>query len=152
MNQIPNKLMPQTKLTRKQRVGLLIAAVVVLLGLLTATVFRSNVASFFRWVAYSQSDTSFSHNAQASSLFLGMGDDLLIATQSQIQVISPTGTAKLKQSVSMTSPALNASGDYAVVYDVGGKELKVVKGDTLLHELTLPDEESILCATVNEKG
>ena len=27
MNQIPNKLMPQTKLTRKQRVGLLIAAV-----------------------------------------------------------------------------------------------------------------------------
>ncbi len=152
MNQIPNKLMPQTKLTRKQRVGLLIAAVVVLLGLLTATVFRSNVASFFRWVAYSQSDTSFSHNAQASSLFLGMGDDLLIATQSQIQVVSPTGTAKLKQSVSMTSPALNASGDYAVVYDVGGKELKVVKGDILLHELTLPDEESILCATVNEKG
>ena len=152
MNQIPNKLMPQTKLTRKQRVGLLIAAVVVLLGLLTATVFRSNVASFFRWVAYSQSDTSFSHNAQASSLFLGMGDDLLIATQSQIQVVSPTGTAKLKQSVSMTSPALNASGDYAVVYDVGGKELKVVKDDTLLHELTLPDEESILCATVNEKG
>ena len=124
MNQIPNKLMPQTKLTRKQRVGLLIAAVVVLLGLLTATVFRSN--------------TSFSHNAQASSLFLGMGDDLLIATQSQIQVVSPTGTAKLKQSVSMTSPALNASGDYAVVYDVGGKELKVVKGDILLHELTLP--------------
>ena len=52
----------------------------------------------------------------------------------------------------MTSPALNASGDYAVVYDVGGKELKVVKDDTLLHELTLPDEESILCATVNEKG
>ena len=52
----------------------------------------------------------------------------------------------------MTSPALNASGDYAVVYDVGGKELKVVKGDILLHELTLPDEELILCATVNEKG
>ena len=59
MNQIPNKLMPQTKLTRKQRVGLLIAAVVVLLGLLTATVFRSNVASFFRWVAASISMRSF---------------------------------------------------------------------------------------------
>ena len=152
MNQIPNKLTPQTKLTRKQRVGLLIVATVVLLGLLTATVFRSNIASFFRWVAYSQSDTSFSHNAQSSSLFLGMDNDLLIATQSQIQVVSPTGTAKLKQSVSMTSPALNASGDYAVVYDVGGKELKVIKDDTLLHELTLPDEESLLCATVNEKG
>lgn len=152
MNQIPNKLTPKTKLTRKQRVGLLIVAVVVLLGLLTATVFRANIASFFRWVAYSQSDTSFSHNAQSSSLFLGMGDDLLIATQSQIQVVSPTGTAKLKQAVTMSSPALNASGDYAVVYDVGGKELRVIKGDTLLHELTLPDEESILCATVNEKG
>lgn len=152
MNQIPNKLTPQTKLTRKQRVGLLIVAVVVLLGLLTATVFRSNLTSFFRWIAYSQSDSSFSHNAQASSLFLGMGDDLLIGTQSQIQVVSPTGTVKLKQSVTMSSPALNASGDYAVVYDVGGRELKVVKGETLLHELTLPEEESLLCATINEKG
>ena len=52
----------------------------------------------------------------------------------------------------MKSPALNASGDYAVVYDVGGRELRVVGGETLLHSMTLSEEESILCATINEKG
>ena len=52
----------------------------------------------------------------------------------------------------MDAPALNAAGNYTVVYDVGGQELKVLGEEKLLHELTLPNEESLLCATVNEKG
>lgn len=81
-----------------------------------------------------------------------MGDDLLICTQTQIQLVSPTGTARLKETVNMSSPALNASGDYAVVYDVGGQELNVIGQGALLHKLSLSEEESLLCATVNEKG
>ncbi len=52
----------------------------------------------------------------------------------------------------MTTPALNASGEYAVVYDVGGQELRVIGEEALLHSLTLSEEESILCATINEDG
>ena len=52
----------------------------------------------------------------------------------------------------MATPALNASGEYAVVYDVGGQELRVIGGEALLHSLTLSEEESILCATINEDG
>ena len=52
----------------------------------------------------------------------------------------------------MTTPALNASGEYAVVYDVGGQALRVIGGEALLHSLTLSEEESILCATINEDG
>ncbi len=52
----------------------------------------------------------------------------------------------------MSSPALNASGDYAVVYDVGGQELNVIGQGALLHKLSLSEEESLLCATINEKG
>lgn len=150
---IPNKIQElQTSLTKKQRVALLVAVLVVVLGLLSATVLRDNAASFFRWLAYSQREEDFAHNAQSSSLFLGMGDDLLICTQTQIQLVSPTGTAQLRESVSMSSPALNSSGDYAVVYDVGGQELRLIGKGALLHQMTLTQEESLLCATVNEKG
>lgn len=150
---IPNKLQTfQASLAKKQRVLLLVAVAVVVLGLLTATVFRSNVASVLRWMTYSQADDNFAHNAQSSSLFLGMGDNLLICTKTQIQLFSPTGTLRMKESVEMKSPALNASGDYAVVYDVGGQELRLVGDETILHSLTLPAEETFLCATVNEKG
>ena len=149
----PNKLQTlQTSLTKKQRVLLLVVAAVVVLGLLTATVLRDNAASFLRWMAYSQREEDFPHNAQSSSLFLGMGDELLICTQTQIQLFSPTGAAQWKESVTMNSPSLNASGDYAVAYDVGGQELRVIGRGELLHQLTLSPEESLLCATVNEKG
>lgn len=149
----PNKLQTlQTSLTKKQRVLLLVVAAVMVLGLLTATVLRDNAASFLRWMAYSQREEDFPHNAQSNSLFLGMGNELLICTQTQIQLFSPTGTAQWKESVAMSSPALNASGDYAVAYDVGGQELRVIGRGELLHQLTLSPEESLLCATVNEKG
>lgn len=148
-----NKLQEwKTKLTRKQRVLLLVLVVVVVLALLAATVFRDNAAAMLRWATYSQQDDNFAHNAQANSLFLGLEDDLLICTQTQIQLVSPTGTPRLRETVSMNTPALNASGDYAVVYDVGGQELRVIGGGALVHSLTLTEEESILCASINEDG
>ena len=74
MNKL-NKLQDlKTTLTQKQRIILLVVAVVVVLGALTATVFRDNAASFLRWMTYSQKDDDFPHNAQSNSLFLGMGD------------------------------------------------------------------------------
>lgn len=154
MDKVPAGRLQRLKrrLSQRQRVALLIVAVVVVLGLLTATVFRENVSSFFRWMAYSQADSDFPHNAQANSLFLGMGDDLLIGTQSQIQIVSSTGASHLKQEVTMGTPALNASGDYAVVYGVGGQEAYLVSQQTILQKLELKNEETILCATVNEKG
>ena len=148
-----NKLQEwKTNLSRKQRVLLLVLVVVVVLALLAATVFRDNAVAMLRWATYSQQDDNFAHNAQANSLFLGLEDDLLICTQTQIQLVSPTGTPRLRETVSMNTPALNASGDYAVVYDVGGQELRVIGGGALVHSLTLTEEESILCASINEDG
>lgn len=142
----------KNSLSRKQRVLILVIAAVVLLGVLTATVFRDDAASFLRRVTYSQTQSGFAHNAQASSLFLAMDHNLLICTQSQIQLVSASGTARLKETVTMNSPSLNASGKYAVVYDVGGQELRVIAGEKLTHSLTLTADKSILCATVNKNG
>ena len=142
----------KTSLTRRQRVILLIIAAVILFGLLAATVFRDNATTALRRLTYAEGTDDFSHNAQFNSLFLGVDDNLLVCTQTQIQVFSPTGTVDLKESVNMTSPALNTAGEYTVVYDVGGQQLKVIQGEKLVNKLELPAEESLICATVNDKG
>ena len=142
----------KTSLTRRQRVILLIIAAVVLFGLLAVTVFRDNATTALRRLTYAEGKDDFSHNAQFNSLFLGVDDNLLVCTQTQIQVFSPTGTVELKESVNMTSPALNTAGEYTVVYDVGGQQLKVIQGEKLVNKLELPAEESLICATVNDKG
>lgn len=142
----------KTSLTRRQRVILLIIAAVILFGLLAATVFRDNATTALRRLTYAEGKDDFSHNAQFNSLFLGVDDNLLVCTQTQIQVFSPTGTEELKESVNMSSPALNTAGEYTVVYDVGGQQLKVIQGEKLVNKLELPAEESLICATVNDKG
>ncbi|MGM9564578.1 DUF5711 family protein [Evtepia sp.] len=142
----------KTSLTRRQRVILLIIAAVILFGLLAVTVFRDNATTALRRLTYAEGKDDFSHNAQFNSLFLGVDDNLLVCTQTQIQVFSPTGTVDLKESVNMTSPALNTAGEYTVVYDVGGQQLKVIQGEKLVNKLELPAEESLICATVNDKG
>ena len=142
----------KTSLTPKQRLGLLALVVVVVFGILAATVFHDTSATLFRRLTYTQAKDDFAHNAQSNSLFLGVENDLVISTQTQIQLVSPTGAARVKETVDMDSPALNSAGKYTVVYDVGGHELIVLGEEKLLHEFTLPDEESLLCATVNEKG
>ena len=142
----------KTSLTRRQRVILLIIAAVILFGLLAATVFRDNATTALRRLTYAEGKDDFSHNAQFNSLFLGVDDNLLVCTQTQIQVFSSTGTVDLKESVNMTSPALNTAGEYTVVYDVGGQQLKVIQGEKLVNKLELPAEESLICATVNDKG
>lgn len=141
----------QRSLSRRQRILLLLAVLVVVIVLLFATVLRDSAASSLRILSQTKTD-EFPHNAQSSSLFLGLRNNLLISTQSQVQVYSPTGSAKLKEPVTMSSPALNASESYAVVYDVGGQQLRVVKEGSITHELDLPAEESLLCATINSKG
>lgn len=141
----------QTNLSPRQRIFILLMVIILVVVLLLATVFRDSAASSLRILSQSKTE-DFPHNAQSSSLFLGLRSNLLISTQSQIQVYSPTGSARLKEQVSMSSPAVNASNSYAVVYDVGGQQLRVVKDGNIVHQLDLPTEESLLCATVNSKG
>ena len=141
----------QFKLPRRYRFLIVLVILAAVAALLGGTVFRERIASTLRHVTYSQKD-DFPHNAQANSLFIGKGNDLLVCTQSQVQLFSPTGAVRVKEAVSMDAPALNVAGKYAVVFDVGGKQLLYFRGDELAHRMELPGELSILSATVNEKG
>lgn len=138
-------------LSRKHRFLILLIVLVAVVALLTGTVFRERIASTLRHITYSQKN-DFPHNAQANSLFIGKGNELLVCTQSQVQLFSPTGKALVKETASMSAPALNVSGKYAVVYDVGGKIVMLFDGSELTQKLEMPGEATVLSATVNEKG
>lgn len=142
----------KTSLPRHKRILLLILTAVVLLGGLAAIVFREDIAGLFHSFSHTKGEDSFPHNAQSNSLFVGIGDNLLVCTQSQLQIFSQTSTSHLKKTANFSSPSVNVSGDYAVSYSVGGHDLKVTEKTKLLHELTLSDSETILSATINEKG
>ena len=143
----------KNKLNRKQRILIFVLIAAVLLASLSVTVLRNELIHIVRRASYSQTNEEpFPHNAQTSSIFLGLDNNLLICTQSQLQVLSPKGTPQVKESISMGSPALNTAGKYAVLYDVGGQQLCLVSGDNLAYKNTYPDEVSILCATVNDRG
>ena len=147
-----SRIQPSTfTLSRRKRFLILLVVLAVVAVLLAGTLFRENISSALRHITYSQKD-DFPHNAQANSLFIGKGNELLVCTQSQVQLFSPTGKVLVKESASMTAPALNVSGKYAVVYDVGGKILLLLKDSELIQKLEMPGELTILSATVNEKG
>ena len=138
-------------LSRKKRVLILLVVALAVVALLAGVLFRDRAESALRHITYSQKK-DFPHNAQANSLFVAMGNDLLVCTNSQVQLFSPTGAVRVKEPVTMTSPALNVAGDHAVVYDVGGKTILIFQGNELLQKLDLPGDLTILSATVNEKG
>ena len=147
-----SRFQPKTfKLSRKKRLLILFVVALAVVVLLAGTLFRDRAESALRHITYSQKK-DFPHNAQANSLFVAMGNELLVCTNSQVQLFSPTGAVRVKEPVTMTSPALNVAGDHAVVYDVGGKTLLIFQGSELLQKLDLPGDLAILSATVNEKG
>ena len=147
-----SRIQPKTfSLSRRKRLVILLVVFAAVAALLGFTVFKDQIASTFRHVTYSQKK-DFPHNAQANSLFIGKENELLVCTQSQVQLFSPTGAVRMKEAVTMDSPALNVSGKYAVVYDVGGKILMVIKDSEIIQRLEMPGELTILSATINEKG
>ncbi len=73
MNKL-NKLQDlKTTLTQKQRIILLVVAVVVVLGALTATVFSGQRRQLPALDDLFPKDDDFPHNAQSNSLFSGHG-------------------------------------------------------------------------------
>lgn len=147
-----SRFQPKTfTLSRKKRVLILLVVALAVVALLAGVLFRDRAESTLRHITYSQKK-DFPHNAQANSLFVAMGNELLVCTNSQVQLFSPTGAVRVKEPVTMTSPALNVAGDHAVVYDVGGKTILIFQGNELLQKLDLPGDLTILSATVNEKG
>lgn len=132
----------------------LVCVVLVLAGLLFLFRDQLPLDRFLRWYHYSNvaGEASFAHNVQRLGVFVGHEQKLIVCTETQLQVFSPTGEVYLNEPMNMSAPAVSTAKGAFVVYDVGGHELRVVKGTQVAFALTLETGQTILSASLNDAG
>ena len=142
------------KLSFRRRALLLTLLVIIVLGGVTGVVYRDRIGPLTRLFHAGDTSTAdgFAHKVQANDLFIGIGNRLLICSSSGFQLLSPTGKEFLSETVSMADPAVADNGAKVVVYDAGGRELRVLDATRLAFSLTLPVGQTILSATINNSG
>jgi len=144
------------KLSLRQRIIVLLSILALIMALTASLTIkdRLGLSLFTRWFTYDneRSSVTFSHNARSENLFINIDYKLLVCSDTQFQLFSPTGESLLKTMVTFTNPAYSTNGKQAVIYDAGGKNLTVVSKEKAVFSLTLPDGQYILSATINERG
>lgn len=133
--------------------------------LVLATVFlvanwqKLNFDYIRRWWAYRSLDRneqgeveSYPYAGGVNSTFGKVGDDLLVCSPGSIHLYSPSGTACVAQTCSMSAPILSTAGNTGLVYDAGGSTLYVFRDRALAFTFTSQEGYSILCASLNAQG
>lgn len=144
------------KLTLRRRIALLLSFLLLFVMLIASLTIkdRLGLSLFHRWFTYNneKSSIAFSHGGQSENLFLNIGYQLLVCSDTMLQLYSPTGESLLKEHISLSNPAVSGNGKQAVIYDAGGQNLYVVSKNKIAFSLTLPAGEYILSATINHNG
>lgn len=135
--------------------GLLLTAAVVL-GVVAVVLLQNStyLDRARRWLAYGEGgdDVGYAFASDPTNSFDKMEDLLVVVNQNSIQFLRQDGTALFSHQVQLSQPALDVGGDYAVAYDIGGRNLVVTSKDQVLMELTLDEGYGWISARLNEKG
>ena len=107
-----------------------------------------------RYLHYGKAETSggeavYDYDSDATNHFAVLGQQLVVLSETGLQVLSPNGEAVWSKAVNMNAPALDKGNAFAVAYDIGGTALYVV--DEHGEVMTLKTEETILAATLNDQ-
>ena len=151
----------KTKKVKKSRRGLwsflsflLILAVV--LGVVMLAAYRDGTGFdvLRRYLHYGKAETSggeavYDYDSDATNHFAVLGQQLVVLSETGLQVLSPNGEAVWSKPVNMNAPALDKGNAFAVAYDIGGTALYVV--DENGEVMTLKTEETILAAALNDQ-
>jgi hypothetical protein len=144
------------KLTLRRRIALLIAFLCLVFALIASLTIRDHLGLnlFTRWFTYDNENgtITFSHGARSENLFVNLDYNLLVCSDTMLQLFSPTGDSLLKEPIAFSSPAVSSNDKQAVVYDAGGQNLYVISKEKIAFSLTLPTGQYILSATINDNG
>ncbi len=134
--------------------GLLLTAVVVL-GVVAVVLLQNStyLDRARRWMAYGEGgDEGYAFAADTTNRFGQLGELLVVANQNNLQILRQDGTAYFTHQIQLSQPALDVGGDFAVAYDIGGRNLVVSSEDQLKLELTLDEGYGWISARLNEEG
>ena len=121
---------------------------------------KLNFDALKRW--YSYRDLTKSESGQAGTFsFDGSpsdpcasleGDLLTCSTGAGIRLYSQGGALLFHRAVTLSHPAVESSGRYGLVYDVGGRDLYLYSERTETYTSSLPLGQTLLSARVNQHG
>lgn len=134
---------------------LLLLAVVLVVVVLTTMEDGNHFASLRRWLMYGDSGTGqnyYTYVADGNNRFALLGEDLLVANQNTVQLLSDDGTIRYSLSVSMTNPMVSVGGDMAAVCDIGGSSLYLLDEAGTRREMTLSSGLRYYSARLNSSG
>lgn len=160
----PKKSPPPKKEKRPSflgRVLVLLLTIALILGAVTLVTYRDmwDTDVLKRALTYhdlTRSETgqaaSFPYRQSSSVQLYGVGSDLLVCSDSTALLYSESGTLYVEDVLSFTNPITKVAGDVALVYDNGGQRLVTYSQRMELYSITLDTTETLLNATINEKG
>lgn len=134
--------------------GLLLTAAVVL-GVVAVVLLQNStyLDRARRWLAYGDGgEEGYAFASDPTNCFNQLGELLVVASQNSLQFLEQDGTAFFSHQVQLSQPALDVGGDFAVAYDIGGRNLVVTSKEAVVLELTLEDGYGWISARLNEKG
>ncbi len=142
--------------TVKQRALLLILSIVLAIFLVASVTIKgkSGMTLFTRLFVYDNqtSNYTFPHETIGKSNFANLDYHLLASSERTIKVFSQQGEKRLELPVVYENPTISQSKTMAVLYDAGGQDLSVISSDEVLFSTSLPHEEFIISASINQNG
>lgn len=131
------------------------------LGAVALVVYRDNInfdaiKRLIRYQSLDRTETEqaepFPHSGSARDIFALVGGDLLTCSTAGVRLYSESGTKYVDEPVAMQNPAAVTAGIWALAYDIGGRELRVIHDRSVAFSLTLDSGESFLSARINSSG
>lgn len=131
------------------------------LGAVAAVAYRDrlNLDSLRRWFTYrtlqknsSGQAESFDYDSVGKGGFTALGNDLLVWSSAGTRLYAPDGTKFIDDALSLTRPMANGAGSAAVVYDAGGKTLRVYANRDAAFSLDADQGHEILSARMCPAG
>jgi hypothetical protein len=83
---------------------------------------------------------------------VSLSDSVILCSENRIQLYSDGGTQYEDISAAMSQPVINASGNYAVVYDAGGNDLYLFADRQMIYHYATQSDYGLISAHVNSHG
>ncbi|NLU24513.1 MAG: hypothetical protein GXW99_07370 [Clostridiales bacterium] len=158
----PQEEAPARRVQKKKRkLPVIVLSIVLGAAVILAAVFWNSPTfdAIRRAITYRTTKTDkgnlteiYRYNSDKSNCFADMGDGLLVASNTAVNLYARGGETIYTQSVKFTQAAVTQSDKLAVAYDIGGMELYVFDTKGLLGTITTEGKQAILSATVNDAG
>lgn len=94
----------------------------------------------------------YDYDASAKNRFAAQGENLFVLSDTSFSLLDKHGGEIWTVPVNMGSPALHCNGGRAVAYDVGGTSLYLADEGGIIKDLSVPEDEPLIAATLNSDG